>query len=151
MKDNYEISENTLAVVGLKNGKTRIIEYNLDRLYDLNSYSIMDYGCNYFGSSYNGRAEGTKKIMGYSYKVPIIVEETSDLIFFPTTSPTFNNCIWFNLAGVLDIQEKFNVCIVTLINKKRIVVQASKSSLENQILRATRLKYLINGRKKVKN
>lgn len=150
MEDNYEISDKTLAVVGLRNGKCRVIEYNLDRLYNDSAYSIMEYGCNYFGSSYNGRVEGTKKIMGYSYKVPIIVEESNDLIFFPTTSPNLSNCIWFNLEAVIDIQEKFSVCIVTLVNKKRVVVQISKTSLENQILRATRLKYLINGRKKVK-
>ena len=36
----------------------------------------MDDSCKYFGSSYQGRYEGTKNLIGMNYKLPIIIEES---------------------------------------------------------------------------
>lgn len=150
MEKNYEINNDTLAIIGLKNGKTKVIEYDKEFILNDKAYEIMDYSCGYFGSSYQGRVDGSRKILGSTYKVPVIVEESSDLIFFPTSSPDIKDCSWFSLNSIDSINRNKRTTQICLKNGKKISVSASKYSLENQILRATRLKYLINDRKVVK-
>ena len=65
----------------------------------------MDESCKYFGSSYEGRKEGAKSILGAEYKVPIVVEDSSNLILFPTTSPYADDCIWISLKRVNNIHK----------------------------------------------
>jgi len=150
MEEKYEISGNTLAVIGLRNGKTKVIEYDTEKILNESPYEVMDYSCEYFGSSYQGRVDGSKKMLGCNYKVPIIVEESSELIFFPTTSPGLQDCCWFSLNSIEAVTNNNDMTIIELKNGKYIVSKASKSSIENQILRATRLKYLLNDRKVAK-
>lgn len=150
MEEKYEINSNTLAVIGLKDGQTKIIEYDSEFILKEKAYEVMEHSCNYFGSSYSGRVNGSKNILGCNYKVPIIVEETSDLIFFPTTSPDIDECCWFSLNSIDLLKNEENNTRIYLKNGKKIDSKISKNSLENQLLRATRLKYLINERKMVK-
>lgn len=150
MEEKYEINSSTMAVIGLENGKTKILEYDNEFILDDNAYEVMEHSCGYFGSSYQGRVIGSKKILGCNYKVPIIVEESSDLIFFPTTSPDIKGCSWFSLNyidEIININKNTQIC---LKNGKKVDISVSKNSLENQLLRATRLKYLINDRKVAK-
>ena len=56
--------------------------------------NIIENSCEYFGSSYLGRHEGTKKLIGITHKAPIIIEESKNLIYFPTTSPRLTDCVW---------------------------------------------------------
>lgn len=150
MNDKYEVNNETLAVIGVGNNKTRIIEYNNDFLLEDNAYEVMDYSCNYFGSSYKGRVDGTKNILGCKNKVPIILEESNEIIFFPTISPELSNCCWISLNSIEKIEDHEKNSIIYLKNGKKIFLNVSKKSIDNQILRATRLKYLLNTRKKEK-
>lgn len=150
MDNKYEINNDTFAVISLKNGKTRIIEYDRDFILDYGAYEVMEHSCGYFGSSYQGRVYGSKKILGSNYKVPIIVEESNDLIFFPTTSPEIKECSWFSLNSIDCINKNDKYTQICLKNGKKVFISVSKNSLENQLLRATRLKYLINDRKVAK-
>ena len=61
---------------------------------------IIENSCRYFGSSYNGRHIGTKNLTGINYKSPIIIEETKNIIFFPTTSPKQSDCSWISLKYI---------------------------------------------------
>ena len=91
---NYEINEGTLAIIAEENASSKILEDNREYVINSTPYEIMDYSCKYFGSSLEGRKEGTKAILDIEYKVPIIVENSNNLIFFPTSSPESNNCSW---------------------------------------------------------
>ncbi len=148
--EKYEVNKETLAVIGLEEGKTKIIEYDMEKILDEKSYQVMDYSCGYFGSSYQGRVDGSKSILGSNYKVPVIVEESSEMIFFPTTSPSSTECTWISLNAVEKIFDEDNTTKVILKNDIILETNVSKSSLENQLLRATRLKYLLNMRKETK-
>ena len=63
--------------------------------------NIIENSCEYFGSSYLGRHEGTKKLIGITHKAPIIIEESKNLIYFPTTSPRLTDCVWIALNSIL--------------------------------------------------
>ena len=82
--DSYEINKDTYAVISVNENITKVIENEGEYLINTSSYNVMENSCEYYGSSYTGRLRGTKAILGSTYKVPIIIEETNDLIFFPT-------------------------------------------------------------------
>ena len=145
---NYEINEGTLAIIAKENASSKILED--DREYVINStpYEIMDYSCKYFGSSLEGRKEGTKAILNIEYKVPIIVENSMNLIFFPTNSPDSADCIWISLKNIKTIKEDdFNSTRIIFNNDIEITIPISKRTIENQIFRASRLDLIMRNRK----
>ena len=144
---NYEINKNTVAVIGINDRKSRVVEYDYEKVINSNSYEVMDHSCNYFGSSYDGRVEGSKNILKSCYKLPIIVEEELDLVFFPTEAINKKECTWLNLNSIRSIKDDRKGSIVYFKNGKKIKLSISKFSVYNQILRATRLQYLLNERK----
>lgn len=148
--EKYEVNDETLAVIGLEKEKTKIIEREKEYIIEDSAYEVMDYSCQYFGSSYLGRVDGSKNMLKANYKLPIIVEESSDLIFFPIASPENPKCIWISLQWVEDVYEENNKTFILLKNGKKIESIASKSSVRNQIMRASRLNLILNDRKKKK-
>jgi len=147
----YEINSNTIALLPYINGNNKIIELENEYINNDNIQNIINNSCKFFGSSYNGRLIGTKKILGVSYKAPIVIEESSDLIFFPTSSPRLETCAWISLKGIKDYCKTGHMTQITLINNQKINLDISYSSFDNQILRAARLLMLINERKLRKN
>ena len=114
-------------------------------------FEIMEDSCLYFGSTYNGRKEGARSILGAEYKVPIIVDEADNLIVFPTTSPLSSDCIWISLNHLKNYEklDSYNTKIV-FDNDKEIIVPSSYRSIENQVSRASRLDFIMRNRKKRK-
>lgn len=146
--NEYEINIETLAVLPFKNDKSKI--YENDKVFIVNQSvnKIMDSSCEYFGSSLSGRQKGTSKLIGITHKAPIIVEESKEIIFFPTTSPRIEKCSWIslnNLEKVIKNQEK-NILIFK--NDITIETDISYGIINNQILRATRLESVLRSRKK---
>lgn len=147
---NYEINEGTLAVMPDTNDsrKSKILEDRKEYIIDSKPYEVMDYSCKYFGSSYEGRKEGTKAVLDINYKVPIIVENSMNLIFFPTNSPDSADCIWISLKNIKTIKEdNFNSTIIIFNNDIEITIPISKRTIENQIFRASRLDLIMRNRK----
>lgn len=148
--EKYEVNEETLAVIGLDKAKTRVVETDKEYIIEDSAYEVMDYSCQYFGSSYVGRVDGSRTMLGANYKLPIIVEESSDLIFFPISSPDNPKCMWISLQWVEDVYEENGKTFILLKNGKKIESTASKSSIKNQIMRSSRLNLILNDRKKRK-
>ena len=139
---NYEINEGTLAVMPDTNDsrKSKILEDRKEYIVDTKPYEVMDYSCKYFGSSYEGRKEGTKAVLDINYKVPIIVENSMNLIFFPTNSPNSDDCMWISLKNIKNIMDyDFNSTKIIFNNDVEITIPISKRTIENQIFRASRL------------
>ena len=146
--NNYEINEETMAVISTAKGKTKIIEEYHEYQINCDAYEVMDESCKYFGSSYTGRVSGAKKMLGYEYKVPIIVEESKQMIFFPTISPQAEGCCWISLKHFQSLQETAGKTQIQFKNGYRLPSSISKASLDNQVLRSTRLESVLNSRKK---
>lgn len=141
--ENYEINEETYAVISNKYGKTKIIEENKEYDIENDAYKVMDESCKYYGSSYKGRLEGAKTLLNCSYKLPILVEESSVLIFFPIKSSLLDDCCWINLNSIKSIEKLDNKSKITFKNGKEYVFDISKLSLENQIYRSSKLESII--------
>ena len=143
---NYEINEGTLAIVPSKK-QSKIYEDNKEYIVENTPYEVMDYSCKYYGSSYEGRKEGTKAILNASYKVPIIVDSGRNLIFFPTNSPSADDCCWLSLKNIKDVKEQdYNSTLITFNNGVSISLPISKRTMENQIFRASRLDLIMRDR-----
>ena len=144
----YEISKGTLAVV--PNEKNSSLIYEDEERYIVNQtpFSIMEDSCKYFGSTYEGRKNGAKDILGVEYKVPIVVEDSSNLIIFPTTSPSAEDCAWISLKHVSKIIKiDSNNTKIIFNNGTEIIVNCSFRSIENQISRASRLDLILRNHK----
>lgn len=148
---NYEVNDETMAIVGLNEKNSKVLEKEKEYLISSNSYEVLDYSCQYFGSSYSGRLDGSKKMLDAKYKLPIIVEESAELIFFPISSPENDDCIWIALQWFDDIVEINKKVFIRLKNGKKIEVKTSKYSIKNQVMRASRLNYILKERKLLKN
>lgn len=150
MVENYEINSSTLALIALKN-KTEVFEENDHFFVDKLANEIMEDSCAYFGSSLAGRQKGTEKLIGISYKAPVIVEESSEIIFFPTKSPRQESCSWIALSKINQYSRIGDKMLIEFKNGSRVVLSMSYGILDNQVLRATRLESVLRGRKNDKN
>ena len=146
--NNYEISKGTLAIV--PNNEESSLVYEDEERYIIKEkpFKIMEDSCKYFGSSYNGRKESAKSILGAEYKVPIVLEESSNLVVFPTTSPRAEDCAWISLKHVKRIRRIDSTSTKIIFNNdKEIIVPVSFRSVENQLSRASRLDLIMRNRK----
>lgn len=146
----YEISNGTLAIVP-NDGNSSVVYEDEERyiIEDL-PFKIMEDSCKYFGSTYKGRKDGAKEILGAEYKVPIVIDNSNDLIVFPTTSPLAEDCIWISLKRVKRFEKiDFNNTKLIFDNNIELIVPCSYRTIENQISRASRLDLIMRNRKKI--
>ena len=150
MLDSYEVNVSTLAIIAVNDKLSRIIEKDKEFFINKSTISIIDESCRYYGSTYEGRCDGTKCLLNYSYKLPIMIEDSRNIIFFPTISPDETNCSWIALNKIFDInpvKDDKSYTEVIFDNGRKINVPISYKSMENQILRASRLESVIRNRK----
>lgn len=150
MKESYEINNSTLALIALDN-KTKVIEEEREFFIDKTPSNILEESCEYFGISYLGRKIGTKNLIGITHKSPIIIEESREIIFFPTSSPRLNNCSWISLNNIKNFIKNNEKTKIIFDNQKEIIVDVSFGIMENQILRASLLESTLRKRKKINN
>ena len=145
----YEINYETLALISVGDECTEV--YEKDHIFHVNKNvnEIMEESCLYFGSTLDGRVKGTERLIGVSYKSPIVVEESQEMIFFPISSPRYNRCnAWISLKHICTYyKEDENQVIIKFQNGVKIPLSTTFGSLDNQIIRATRLESAIRGRK----
>lgn len=144
----YEISKGTLAIVPNEKKGSVIYEDNDRYIVSESPFEIMEESCKYFGSTYEGRKNGAKEMLGAEYKVPIIIEDSSNLIVFPTTSPQSEDCVWISLNRVNKIiRIDSNNTKIIFDNNKELIVDSSYRTIENQISRASRLNLILRNHK----
>ena len=147
MKD-YEINDETLAIIPDDIWNSIVVEDNCDYEVSRKPIDIVDYSCKYFGSSYDGRKVGSKDVLNSSYKLPIVVEDTRNLVFFPTTSPLDEDCSWISLKNIKEYRRIDDLNTeVEFKNGKVITVGISYNSFNNQVLRASRLESILRNRR----
>jgi len=144
----YEVSKGTLAIVPNEKNTSLVLEDEERYIVNNNPFEIMEESCKYFGSTYQGRKQAAKEILGAEYKVPIVVQDEDNLIVFPTTSPDSNDCVWISLKRVTKIEKiDANNTKIIFDNNKEIIVNCSFRSIENQLSRAYRLDLILKSHK----
>lgn len=142
--EEYEITPYTLAILPINYGSkvySRIIELEAEFISPFKPIEIISRSCEYFGSSYEGRKQGTKHLVGITHKAPIAIDASSSIFFFPTTSPLRPQCIWLShdhIASFASLDQQHTT--VVFRNKQSITIHMSSGSFENQIHRTALLK-----------
>ena len=142
----YFINKSTCAIIPIDSGSCEVIELNNSYKVSKSAKEVIDSSCRYFGSSYQGRFDGSKRILNMNYKLPIIIEEFHNLIFFPTSSPRGGQCIWLSLNNLSVYEKLDNGSRIVFKDDRKLDLDISYYSLENQIFRATMLESLIRKR-----
>ena len=147
MRENYEICLSTVAIIPVDRKTSRIIEEEESYIVGKSTTEIINDSCKFFGSSYLGRHEGTKYLIGINYKSPILVEESNEIIFFPTSSPRYGNCCWISLKHVDKYERNNKSTKILFKNGFSLLLNISYGSFQNQILRSNLLRSIIRDRK----
>lgn len=147
--EEYEISSSTLVVEPLLYGQkifSKISELEGDVISPFRPLELIKESCLRYGSSFEGRKTATRKLIGFSHKVPISISPS--IYLFPTTSPENPRCIWVAQEHIYDYKkgELNGTTIVRFMNKRVISIPISINSFENQLVRTMMLKAKINKR-----
>ena len=147
--DTYEINGDTLAIIPIGKGKSKVYEGNDVFAVRRSSLKIIEDSCLFFGCSYEGRKEGTKAIIGVDMKVPIIIEDSRNIIFFPTASCIRENSIWISYQNLIKYS-KFNDISTILYFKNHVnfKIGCKYCLVDNQFVRCIKLERAILSRKK---
>ena len=145
--DKYEINKSTVALIPIENNCTKVIEEDSNFYVNMSPMNIIERSCEYFGSTYIGRSKGTKSLAGITHKSPIIIEESKNIIYFPTTSPRLKECTWLSLKHIKSYENKDGKSLVYFENGQVLMVDISYYSFDNQYLRASKLDSILNKRK----
>ena len=145
---NYEVSRGTLAIVPNDSNTSLVLEDEESYVIPKTPFQIMENSCRYFGSTYEGRKNGARDILGAEYKVPIVVEDSNNLIVFPTTSPLAEDCVWISLKRVKKKEKiDYNNTKIIFDNNKELLLDCSYRTVENQLSRASRLDLILRNHK----
>lgn len=144
---NYQINEETLALVPMGNKQTIIYEKKDCYIINEKISKIMEANCKYYGSSVEGRIKGTYSLTGYTYKAPIILREDKNLILFPTSSPRLKDCSWISLHNIKNVKKVNSKSAIEFLNNESLEINTSFNILNNQYLRSLSLENAFKNRK----
>lgn len=144
---DYEINTATLAIVPIDENTSKVYEEEEEYIINKSSNAIIKDNCEFYGSSYEGRCIGTKALTGIKTKYPIIIEESRNIIFFPTTSTRTHQSSWIALNKIKSYSQKKNKSKIEFKNDSKVDFDISYYSLDNQVCRATMLKSKLYDRK----
>lgn len=149
MISEYEINISTLALLPVIDVGTLVLEADSEFKVNKKTTKIIDNSCRYFGSSLIGRQDGTKNMIGTSIKAPIIIEESKEIIFFPTASPRIENCSWISYNNLLKYEKiDKNLTRLYFCGERNLDLDISYNIIDNQVTRCIRLEKALLKRKR---
>lgn len=135
----YIINNQTLFLY-FNGENTIVLEDNQELLFRGNVLKrILNDSCIYYGSSYLGRLKGSKSLLTGKYKLPIIISEKNNIIFFPIKENKYQNIIWFNFNMIQNYNKISNYIEVDFKNKITKEFMASYTIFNNQMFKCSRL------------
>ena len=147
MKEDYVINNETVVVMSVGLSCCKVFENDESFEVNMSLKDIIELSCNYFGSSFNGRVIGSKNILGSVYKIPVIVEETQKLIFFPTEALASDNVGWISYKNIKNVEKHNRKSKVIFNNGNSVIIDCPFFSIKNQIFRCNMLEAISNNRK----
>lgn len=145
---NYEINMETLVILPFNNGKSKVYEYDGEHIVDCVPTSIIEYSCLFFGASLEGRRAAVKEMLGIDMKVPILIEDSKNIIFFPISNCVHRNSIWISYQNLVKYSKLDELSTVLYFhNNKQLVVDAKYNLIDNQVIRCAKLDTMLNKRR----
>ncbi|WP_163654499.1 competence protein ComK [Listeria sp. PSOL-1] len=142
-KSIYEVNPHTMMISPAPNGDklySEILEINTCYTSNFTPFELIKTSCNFFGSSYEGRKDGTKHLIGVTHKPPIIIDPMTFTYAFPTTSPINPNCHWIFPQHIKEYRAiNINQTYIQFANFDTAVLDMSLMSFNNQMARTSML------------
>ncbi len=128
----------------LFDGKKTIINENKKDKYFFGNCleEILNESCIYYGSTLDGRIKAAKNLISSRYKLPIIISEKNNLIFFQIKNK--NEIIWFNFNRINDFNKNDKDIKIFFKDNYCKKFSISWSIFNNQILKSSRLIYVFS-------
>lgn len=137
---DFEVGSDTVLIMSKEGKTTEIVNSdNVKYKLPISSRKLLDNTCKMFGSSLLGRIESSKKWLGYDYKLPIMIDEIRNLVFFPTRSIDSNENIWISYNLIDEYKKIPSGVELLLTNGNTMIISESFSVFENQYIRAFKL------------
>ena len=134
---DYFITKSTIFMEF--NGESTIVHENDKKIFFKGEKleDILNDSCIYYGSTLRGRIISSKQFIGTNYKVPILVSEKNNLLFFYIKDN--DSIYWFNFLSIKSYQKIEGKLLIVFNNNERLILNVSYTVFHNQILRCSRL------------
>lgn len=151
INDEYIMTSDTMALVPHLNQYGELwsfaMELNRTILIRKNPKTILNDSCKFFGSSYEGRVDGTKAIMNRGKMYPIAICVPLDMYMFPLVSPNNYTCVWLSYVHIRDIDAyQIHHAKITFMNEQQLIVNKSKKLIESKKFRTGELRHQLKVR-----
>ena len=148
--NNYIINVETLLIVPYGREKSKIFENDRTFIINETTCNILKNSCLFFGSSIEGRREAVKHILEVDMKVPIIVENIRDIIFFPVSNCIKKNSTWISYQNLLKYT-KFNEfsTVLNFRDNVGVKVDVKCNLIDNQVVRCLKIDTILSKRKMI--
>lgn len=147
MLNEYLITTSTIMVKSLDNDNSMIYDFAGEYVSKMDINSIIESSCNFYGSSYDGRIKWSKEVLNTKIKLPVVIEESKNIIFFPTRSISNNDCIWLSYNNIVKFEKNGNSTNVFFNDNRVYCIDVSYDIIDRQIYNCLRLeKILLNRR-----
>ena len=144
----YEIDLSTLMLIGIDDSRTLVVTLEKEFIVDECAKKIIDNSCKYFGSTLVERIKATQRVVNIRSKVPIIIENSRNIIFFPLKSCREKSNIWISFNNLVRYEKKDNVTYLYFKENKVQKLDFSYYIIDNQVTRSLILDYEYNKRRK---
>lgn len=149
--NNYIINNRTIALFKDKSN-TVVFEEDKKLYVKLSIGKILDNSCRYYGSTHKGRTNGIKEMLKSKYNNPILIEESKNLILFPTESIRNESYALFAYQKIINYEQKEgNKLEILCSNNIMLTINYTKTRLERQIVKCIILNNILNERKRMKS
>lgn len=139
MREDYVINSQTVVVMSVGKSCCKVIELEDEFEVNMSLRRITKLSCNYFGSSYEGRLEGSRYYLDCNYKLPFIIDDHRELIGFTMKSYRTSGNILIIFNRILDYEKDNNDIVIYTTNGKQIRINESFGIFENQYLKSQKL------------
>ena len=139
MKEDYIVSSETVVMVSVSNSCCKIIEKGDEFLVNSPLEKIIDNSCKYFGSSLEGRKASSKYHLKYDYKLPIIIDESRNILAFPTKSYKVVDNYMIFINNLKDYEKVDDGILLYISNGNTYYIKESYGVFENQFLKSQKL------------
>ena len=146
--EKYLITNKTVALMKLKN-KTIIYSVENKEVINQGINKVLEYNCNYYGSSLDGRKKSARYILNIKYKLPILIDESNNIILIQLNSPKNDYCLYLVINKIIDYKENEGYLKIYCLNNYIFNVKISKNSFEKILLNSLKLNNILNWRKSI--
>jgi len=150
--ENYEINSETLLIMPIEEKKSKVFELDDEFVINKTPLEIIKESCLFFGCSFEGRRDSVKNILDINMKVPIIIEDSKNIIFFPVSGCIKNDTTWISYQNLVKYSKKDKFSTVLFFrNNISFNVNLKYNLVDNQVIRCLKLNNLLIKRKKFLN